>query len=91
MMSYESTWKRRKKRRKAKDGKSGAAGMPLRFFVFRRRFLSNQSCSFYAREKRNDAREKQRLRREKTAEKNFSKKIKKILDRENELVYYNHS
>ena len=37
MMSYESTWKHRKKRRKAKDGKSGAAGNASPFFCFMER------------------------------------------------------
>ena len=91
-MSYESTWKRRKKRRKAKDGKSGAAGnaSPL-FCVSEKVFypikvvLSKQGKSGVKREKSSGKEEKKQRR------KIFQKKIKKILDRENQLVYYNHS
>ena len=37
MMSYESTWKRRKKQRKAKYGKSGEARNASPFFCFMER------------------------------------------------------
>lgn len=76
MMSYESTWKHRKKRRKAKDGKSGAAGnaSPF-FFCFMERVplpikvvLSKQGKSGMMREKSSGKEEKKQLR------KNFQKK-----------------
>lgn len=70
MMSYESTWKHRKKRRKAKDGKSGAAGnaSPL-FCVSEKVFypikvvLSKQGKSGVKREKSSGKEEKKQLRK----------------------------
>ena len=66
--------------------------MPLRFFCFMERVplpikvvLSKQGKSGVKREKSSGKEEKKQRR------KIFQKKIKKILDRENQLVYYNHS
>jgi len=70
MMSYESTWKHRKKRRKAKDGKSGAAGYASPFFCFMERVplpikvvLSKQGKSGVKREQSSGKEEKKQLRK----------------------------
>ena len=75
MMSYESIWKHRKKRRKAKDGKSGAAENASPFFCFMERVplpikvvLSKQGKSGMVREKSSGKEERKQLR------KNFQKK-----------------